>query len=179
MRHIQHLIFTLTAVTTLTFAGCQQVFKPPQVTQAVEAPVIHTGATPQKPSNQFELQGKIGVKTPKQSGSAFYTWSQNQQDFNIQLNGILGIGKTIIEGKAGEVTLNSSKTGRITAQKNYSKKPQVGLHLLPILSVGYKPFLQQTMQQLPVTMLNEFHTWSKMIGRWILVTMSKRHCQIN
>ena len=116
MRHIQHLIFTLTAVTTLTFAGCQQVFKPPQVTQAVEAPVIHTGATPQKPSNQFELQGKIGVKTPKQSGSAFYTWSQNQQDFNIQLNGIVGIGKTIIEGKAGEVTLNSSKTGRITAQ---------------------------------------------------------------
>lgn len=54
-------------------------------------------------------------KTPKQSGSAFYTWVQDQQDFNIQLSGILGIGKTVIEGKSGEVTLNSSKTGLISA----------------------------------------------------------------
>lgn len=118
MLHIRHHIFTLTAVTSLTFSGCQQVVKPPQTTQTVEASATNTTelATPQKPSNQFELQGKIGVKTPKQSGSAFYTWSQNKEDFNIQLNGILGIGKTIIEGKAGEVTLNSSKTGLITAE---------------------------------------------------------------
>lgn len=118
MRHIQHLIFTLTAVTSLTLAGCQQVVKPPQSTQTVEAPATNTTelAIPQKPSNQFELQGKIGVKTPKQSGSAFYTWSQDKDDFNIQLNGILGIGKTIIEGKFGEVTLNSSKTGLISAE---------------------------------------------------------------
>ncbi len=56
------------------------------------------------------------MKTPKQSGSAFYTWSQDQENFNIQLNGILGIGKTIIEGKSGEVTLNSTKTGLISAE---------------------------------------------------------------
>ncbi len=118
MRHIQQIIFTLTATASLTFAGCQQVTKPTQTTQVVEAPTEATtidSTTQQKPSSQFNLEGKIGVKTPKQSGSAFYTWSQDQDDFNIQLNGILGIGKTIIEGKSGEVTLNSSKTGLITA----------------------------------------------------------------
>ena len=120
MRHIQQIIFTLTATATLTFAGCQQVVKPTPTTPTVEAPSeVTTESTPavqQKPSDQFNLQGKIGVRTPKQSGSAFYTWSQDKEDFNIQLNGILGIGKTIIEGKSGEVTLNSSKTGLITAQ---------------------------------------------------------------
>ena len=120
MRHIQQIAFTLTAVTTLTFAGCQQVVKPTQTTATIEAPSESTTpeanlSSQQKPSNQFNLEGKIGVKTPKQSGSAFYTWSQDKNDFNIQLNGILGIGKTIIEGNSGEVTLNSSKTGLITA----------------------------------------------------------------
>ncbi len=65
--------------------------------------------------NQFSLQGKIGVKTPDQSGSAFYTWIQNGPQFNIQLNGALGVGKTIIEGQAGQVTLDNAKTGLITA----------------------------------------------------------------
>ena len=120
MRHIQKLIFTLAATATLSFAGCQQVVKPTQTTTTVEVPTeaTSTESTPslQKPSNQFDLQGKIGVKTPKQSGSAFYTWSQDQENFNIQLNGILGIGKTIIEGKSGEVTLNSAKTGLISAE---------------------------------------------------------------
>ncbi|CAM9128001.1 lipoprotein insertase outer membrane protein LolB [Acinetobacter bereziniae] len=112
MRHIQQIIFALTATATLAFTGCQQVVKPVPTTP-IQVP---TDGSTQKPSNQFNLEGKIGVKTPKQSGSAFYTWSQNQQDFNIQLNGILGIGKTIIEGKSGEVTLNSSKTGLISAE---------------------------------------------------------------
>ncbi len=115
MRHIPQIFCTLTAVTAFTLTGCQQVVKPAQTTPTLTAPTDAT--TPlQKPSNQFNLEGKIGVKTPKQSGSAFYTWTQDQQDFNIQLNGILGIGKTIIEGKSGEVTLNSAKTGSISAE---------------------------------------------------------------
>ena len=67
-------------------------------------------------SENFSLQGKIGVRTPQQSGSAFYTWVQQQNHFDIELSGILGIGKTQISGqKHGEVTLNSSQTGLIRA----------------------------------------------------------------
>ena len=106
MHALSKIIFALTATASLGFTGCQQVVKPVQSTPTLEAA---------KPNNQFNLEGKIGVKTPEQSGSAFYTWVQNQDNFDIQLSGILGIGKTIITGKPGEVTLNSSKTGQITA----------------------------------------------------------------
>ena len=114
MRHLPKIIFALTATLSLGFTGCQQVKKPIQPTQTLAAP--SDDQTTQKPSNQFNLSGKIGVKTPQQSGSAFYTWAQDQDNFDIQLSGILGIGKTIIEGRPGQVTLNSSKTGEITAE---------------------------------------------------------------
>ncbi len=66
-------------------------------------------------NNQFNLQGKIGVRTPQQSGSAFFRWVQEQQEFDIELSGMLGIGKTQISGKPGQVTLNSANTGLVTA----------------------------------------------------------------
>ena len=89
----------------LLLSGCQH-FTQPQ--KAITSPQIQD-------ENNFDLQGKIGVRTPKQSGSAFFTWVQQQDQFDIELTGILGVGKTQIQGKAGEVTLNSAKTGLITA----------------------------------------------------------------
>ncbi|AXY56066.1 outer membrane lipoprotein LolB [Acinetobacter chinensis] len=100
--------FSTVLVTSglLMLTGCQQYTKPqlPPEAQLPEAP------------SQFSLQGKIGVRTPQQSGSAFFTWIQQQQEFDIELSGILGVGKTQITGKPGEVSLNSAKTGLITAE---------------------------------------------------------------
>jgi outer membrane lipoprotein LolB len=87
----------------LAMTGCQTLTQKPALT------------TPSQGVNQFNLQGKIGVKTPEQSGSAFFTWVQEQEKFDIELSGILGIGKTQITGQPGQVKLNSAKTGEITA----------------------------------------------------------------
>lgn len=96
----------LFASGVLLLTGCQHIVKP-------EAPL----ATPLvQANNHFELQGKIGVKTAQQSGSAFFTWTQEQENFDIELTGILGVGKTQISGRNGEVTLNSAKTGLIQAE---------------------------------------------------------------
>lgn len=105
MRFIAKTAFASITMTIFALTGCQQYVQPQQNTP----PQIET-------AQNFQLEGKIGVKTPKQSGSAFYTWQQNNENFDIQLTGILGIGKTVIQGKSGEVTLNSSKTGEITAE---------------------------------------------------------------
>lgn len=104
MRFMAQVFFASIATASFALTGCQQYVKTPQTT----APQVQD-------AQNFSLEGKIGVKTPKQTGSAFYTWQQNHDNFDIQLTGILGIGKTIIEGKPGQVTLNSAKTGEITA----------------------------------------------------------------
>ncbi|WP_407303930.1 lipoprotein insertase outer membrane protein LolB [Acinetobacter sp.] len=96
----------LITISTLVLTGCQRYTQPqaPSVSQLPEA------------ANNFSLQGKIGVKTPGQSGSAFFTWVQQQDEFDIELSGILGVGKTQISGTPGQVTLNSAKTGLIEAE---------------------------------------------------------------
>lgn len=105
MRLFSKLGLTLFVSTSLFITGCQPfVQSPAHVSQQVEA------------ENQFNLQGKIGVRTPQQSGSAFFTWLQQQQQFDIELSGILGVGKTQISGQPGQVTLNSAKTGIIYAE---------------------------------------------------------------
>lgn len=97
-------VILTSSIGTLTLTGCQSLLTKPKISTAPQT------------VNQFNLQGKIGVKTPQQSGSAFFTWQQNHDQFDIELSGILGIGKTQISGQPGQVTLNSSKTGIVTAE---------------------------------------------------------------
>ncbi|MEZ2902505.1 lipoprotein insertase outer membrane protein LolB [Acinetobacter terrestris] len=105
MRIFSKFSLILMATSTLVLTGCQRYTQPqaPSISQVPAA------------ANNFSLQGKIGVKTPGQSGSAFFTWVQQQDEFDIELSGILGVGKTQISGTPGQVTLNSAKTGLIQA----------------------------------------------------------------
>ncbi len=62
MHIFSKLSLTLMLTSTLVLSGCQQ-FTQPQASNVAQ--------TPEAP-RQFNLQGKIGVKTPAQSGSAFF-----------------------------------------------------------------------------------------------------------
>ena len=86
--------------------GCQQWVKP-------NAPSV--APPPNAIPTQFQLTGKIGVRTPQQSGSAFYAWAQEDQRFAIELSGALGIGQTRIEGGNGKFSLDNSNTGYLEA----------------------------------------------------------------
>ena len=106
MRIFSNLSLSLLAASSLALTGCQQFTKP-----QLDPNTIQTES-----DQHFSLQGKIGVRTPEQTGSAFFTWVQQQQEFDIELSGILGVGKTQITGRPGEVSLNSAKTGLIQAE---------------------------------------------------------------
>ncbi len=103
-------------------SGCQTLRVPrlPNVPTIPISPVITTTGvgnnTPNSVTTHFSITGKIGVKTPKQSGSAFYAWAQDGDRFAIDLTGALGIGQTHIEGIPGKVSLNSAKTGLLEAE---------------------------------------------------------------
>ncbi|WP_374663401.1 lipoprotein insertase outer membrane protein LolB [Acinetobacter sp.] len=105
MHTLSKFCLSILAFSTVALTGCQQYIQPS------EQPPAHVLEAP----DQFSLQGKIGVRTLQQSGSAFFTWVQEEDEFDIELSGILGVGKTQISGKPGEVTLNSAKTGLISA----------------------------------------------------------------
>ncbi len=115
MRQLSKYILPFFACSTLALTGCQQFSKPQLPPQTVQPTAPEEAQSTNEAIDQFALQGKIGVRTPQQSGSAFFTWQQQQDKFDIELSGILGVGKTQITGSTGQVTLNSAKTGEIHA----------------------------------------------------------------
>lgn len=103
-------IQSLVLITSLiALAGCQPILKAPKV------PGTRMGTYSYPSQIQFSVTGKIGVRTPSQTGSAFYAWTQVDKHFAIDLTGALGIGQTHIEGLPGKVTLRSARTGLINA----------------------------------------------------------------
>lgn len=111
MIRIMHLTNELSLscimTTVLLMSGCQTYIQPQKMLQKSPENILQ--------KDTFQIDGKIGVRTSQQSGSAFYTWSQQGNHFTIDLTGALGIGKTHIEGAPGQVTLTSAKTGTISA----------------------------------------------------------------
>ena len=100
-------------ICSLTITGCQHIKTAPQLQQS---PSVSSDQADQTNSHNFQITGKIGVRTPEQNGSAFYGWTQNGDHFAIDLTGAMGIGQTSIRGTKGDVTLTSSKTGIIQAE---------------------------------------------------------------
>ena len=127
MRLFSKLCITVCSSSVLLLTGCQHLSQPNKV---IASPQVQD-------ENNFSLQGKIGVRTPQQSGSAFFTWVQQQDQFDIELTGILGVGKTQIEGKPGEVTLNSAKTGLITAETPEELLEKATGWQAPIMHLAY------------------------------------------
>ncbi len=111
-----HLIY-LSAIPLLSLLTACQSLRPPKL-PSIATSIIATQTNPTTNAIQpiqFNITGKIGVRTSKQSGSAFYAWSQDGERFAIDLTGALGIGQTHIEGIPNHVSLQSAKTGYIEA----------------------------------------------------------------
>ncbi|WP_339487807.1 lipoprotein insertase outer membrane protein LolB [Pseudomonas sp. EL_65y_Pfl2_R95] len=64
----------------------------------------------------WQISGKIGIRAPKDSGSATLFWLQRQDYFDIRLSGPLGGGAARLTGRPGEVLLEVANKGRFTAE---------------------------------------------------------------
>ena len=76
-------------VITTTGINTQTATAPSTTTTEQAAPSTLSSA-------QFTINGKIGMTTPQQAGSAFYIWTQQGQDFAIEIAGALNAGQTKI-----------------------------------------------------------------------------------
>lgn len=100
-------LFTASCLA-LVMAGCQSLPQTtPTTTPTINAPI------------QFNISGKIGITTAmpdgNQSNTAFYAWAQQGERFAIDLTGALGIGATAISFDGKTATLQSERTGNISA----------------------------------------------------------------
>jgi outer membrane lipoprotein LolB len=60
----------------------------------------------------WQINGKIGIRAPGDSGSATLFWLQRQGYFDIRLAGPLSVGSARISGRTDDVVLDLSSQGR-------------------------------------------------------------------
>ena len=94
-------------VITTTGINTQTATAPSTTTTEQAAPSTLSSA-------QFTINGKIGMTTPQQAGSAFYIWTQQGQNFAIEIAGAMNAGQTKISYNGQAATLTNEK-GTINA----------------------------------------------------------------
>jgi outer membrane lipoprotein LolB len=68
-----------------------------------------------KQLQNWQITGKLGVRTANQGGSLFINWQQQQARYQIHLSGLLGQGAILIEGQPGYVSLQQSGKPEVSA----------------------------------------------------------------
>ncbi len=63
----------------------------------------------------WQINGKVGIRAPKDSGSGTLFWLQRQDYYDIRLSGPLGRGAARLTGRPGQVTLEVANQGRFEA----------------------------------------------------------------
>ncbi len=63
----------------------------------------------------WELNGKLGIRTAEESGSATLKWIQTQQEYRIQLSGPFGQKSMLITGTPSKVILEEAGKKPLTA----------------------------------------------------------------
>ena len=64
----------------------------------------------------WQINGKVGIRAPKDSGSGTLFWLQRQDYFDIRLSGPLGRGAARLTGREGNVMLEVANQGRYEAE---------------------------------------------------------------
>lgn len=125
-------------LTSMALLGCQST----KVVQPIATTTLPTVTTPNASlPNRFNINGKIGITSPQQVGSAFYTWSQVDNNFGINLSGALGVGQTNIHYDGNTATITSEKinnsTHTLTARSPEELLQQVAGWQAPISQLPY------------------------------------------
>ncbi|MFZ3022904.1 lipoprotein insertase outer membrane protein LolB [Pseudomonas sp.] len=66
--------------------------------------------------NGWQISGKVGIRSPRESGSATLFWLQRQDYFDIRLAGPMGRGAARLTGRPGAVSLDAANQGQFQAE---------------------------------------------------------------
>lgn len=111
MRFTTFLTFSL----LLMLSGCSHFASQEQLTGSGQADSWHTHKQQITPLDAWQINGKLGIRSEKESGSAVLFWLQRQDYFDIRLSGPLGQGSTRLTGRQGAVSLEIANRGTFQA----------------------------------------------------------------
>ncbi len=78
----------------------------------------------------WQINGKVGIRAPKDSGSGTLFWLQRQDYYDIRLSGPLGRGAARLTGRPGAILLEVANQGRYqAASPEELLQDQLGLNL--------------------------------------------------
>lgn len=111
-RNLRHLIaFSLIAL----LAGCS-MFGARESVEGHGSPALWSAHKQHLTQlDGWQINGKVGIRAPKDSGSATLFWLQRQDYYDIRLSGPLGRGAARLTGRPGNVTLEVANQGRYEA----------------------------------------------------------------
>ena len=128
------IIFLLGALILIQLSGCASFLsqEPLQEKEQEQEP----GQTPaQSPTlaqqNNWNITGKLGIRTPQKAQSINLIWQQNNNNYTIKFNGPIGFGAATIKGNHQQVTIQKG------SQELIGTPEQMGTKLLGVpLSVN-------------------------------------------
>lgn len=100
---LRHLILLTFA---LTLSACSNLHQRETLEFGGNAAAWQAHRKTVTPLDSWTLQGKLGVRSPSESGSGTVFWLQQQDNYDIRLSGPLGRGATRIQGSDAGVTLD-------------------------------------------------------------------------
>ncbi|MEH6388711.1 lipoprotein insertase outer membrane protein LolB [Pseudomonas profundi] len=97
-------VVTLVCVA-VALSGCGNLHKRETLEFGGDAAAWKAHRQSVEPIVSWTLQGKLGMRSPEQSGSGTLLWLQQRESYDIRLSGPLGRGATQIVGTPAGVTL--------------------------------------------------------------------------
>ncbi|WP_205341553.1 lipoprotein insertase outer membrane protein LolB [Denitrificimonas caeni] len=107
-------VFLLSLLFVLN--GCSQFATKEHLSGNGKADSWQTHKQQVAPLDAWQISGKLGIRSERESGSAVLFWLQRQDYFDIRLSGPLGQGSTRLTGRQGAVTLDIANRGTYQAQ---------------------------------------------------------------
>ena len=136
-------------IVILLLTACAQQPKRPTVSDAVDAKKWTQHAKSLEKISRWQLQGRIGIRSPDRALSASIVWQQHQESFDIRLSGPFGQGALQLNGNPAQMTLLRGQE-RITSDKPQQQLNQELGTFLPLNQARYwatgHPGQVQTMQ---------------------------------
>ncbi|MCK7598345.1 lipoprotein insertase outer membrane protein LolB [Microbulbifer sp. CAU 1566] len=131
-RSAQRALQLTAALLLLGVVGCSS-----QKPQPEQPPAQTSQAQSATSLQRWEAQGKLGVRSPKENGSANLTWQQANSNYRIHLSGPLGAGATVISGSPGGVSLQRGNEPAVFASNAGQLTEQIMGWPLPVSEMFY------------------------------------------